>query len=280
MRKYISLTTVSCIAVALAACQGSSDGKVSTGENDSARSVVKQERPYGGAFEQITVLGSTDVVYRQDEHYSIVVECDSLYLPLVETSVESGTLTINLKGENRDDINSFAENPDVTVYVTSPVMRIVSVCGSGSFKAEGTISSSDFHTGIIGSGDLCFDSLNCKTFNYQATGSGDADFKYINASSIDLLSNGSGDAKVESLVSDSVITVGITGSGDIEVESGKAEKVNVVAASSGNSLFSLDCAVFNMDASGTGHHILEGSSKHGSVKTYGNVKVENNMKKN
>lgn len=282
MKKYISLTAVPFLAVAFYACHGTGDGKSSSSaEKDSEGSVVvKQERPYLGSFEQITVLGSADVVYSHGKNYSIVVQCDSTYLPLVETTVESGTLTINLKGEDKDYDDSFTHNPDVTVYVTSPTIRIISVCGSGSFEAKGTINAKDFNTGIIGSGDLKFDSLICRTFNYQASGSGDADFKYVEASSIDFLSNGSGDAKVETIKSDSIITVGITGSGDIEFESGKAEKVNVVAGSSGNGHFHLDCSDFNMNASGSGHHILEGSSKHGSVKTYGSVKVENNMKRN
>lgn len=280
MKKYIFYTAVACATFAFVSCQGTSDGKQTSENIDSERKVIiKQERPYSGNFEQITILGSTDVVYRQDEHYSIVVECDSIYAPLVVTSVESGTLTINLKGEDQEDVKLFAESPEVTVYVTSPVMRIVSVCGSGSFKAEGPISANDFHTGVIGSGDMSFDSLMCKKFKYQSTGSGDAEFGYIKASSIDLLSNGSGDLKVGGLMSDSTVTIGMTSSGDMEIESAKAENVNIVATSSGNGLFSFDCMNLEMAASGSGHHILEGRSKHGSVRSYGSAKVENNLER-
>lgn len=280
MKKNILSAVAVCAAFAFVSCQGTSNGKKASENVGSEKKVIiKQERPYSGNFEQITILGSTDVIYRHDEHYSIVVECDSIYASLVVTSVESGTLTINLKGEDQEDVKSFAESPKATVYVTSPVMRIVSVCGSGSFKAEGTISANDFHTGIIGSGDMSFDSLMCKSFNYQSTGSGNAEFGYINASSIVFSSSGSGDVRVGGLMSDSLVTIGITSSGDMEIVSAKAENVDILATSSGNGFFNFNSKNLYMAASGSGHHVLEGRSKHGSVKTYGSAEVENKMER-
>ncbi len=148
--------------------------------NTAKKKIVKLPFPITDNFNHITSIGGIDIVYTQGD-YHIEVEGDSALLQHIQAEVESGVLTINIRGERNKDINIYEGKYNVTAYISSPDLKCVAICSTGNFTSKGLWEVDDIELGTIGTGAFNIDSICCATFKYQSTGTGDATFNYLEA---------------------------------------------------------------------------------------------------
>ena len=175
---------------ALCSCNGN---KTEKGENStkdtikkSPQNIIRTPLQITSDFNQITSIGGIDIIYTQGD-FSAELEGDSLLLPHIDVDIDSGILSISMKGERNHDINIYEGKNGVKLYLSSPNLKCVALCSSGNFTSKGTWTNEDIQLGIIGKGSFKLDSINCKTFKYQTSGTGNADFKNIKGEQLEFI---------------------------------------------------------------------------------------------
>ena len=166
--------------------------------------VVQTEHRDATGFTEIRLSGSGQVDVRHGDADSVTVEAEDNILPLLETRVRDGRLTLGTK-------------PNVSINPTRPIryhvtvkrLTAIGVSGSGRFVVEG-LDTSRLTADISGSG--------------SATLSGRAD-------ALELTISGSGDYDASRLASKSA-TVTISGSGNATVNAAERVEANVSGSGS------------------------------------------------
>ena len=249
--------------------------KVSTSTPTSG--IIREERtvPSDG-FYQVTLVGSPDVVFTQGP-YSIVVEGHPDIISSVVTEIDSKSLQINIEGEHFIERQSFNNASGVTVYVSCPEIKYIAVCGSGKFKTEGTISGDDMQFGIMGSGGLDIEKIQCKNFDLQASGNGETDIDEIIAENANITSVGGGDTDCSLNVSGNVsIENGGNGETDIKCTS---KKLEIYTNSTGDFDLDINCDNFKLTAAGTGKIEMKGMATTKQIHNSLNCKIEDYISK-
>lgn len=242
----------------------------------AGQNLACENRPCQEDFYQVTLVGSPNVVFTQGPR-RIVVEAPAAALPSVVTDIDSKSLTINMTGENHYELQAFgsASNP-VTVYVSSPEILYVAVCGSGDFRATGKVVSGDMQVGLLGSGQLSADSIDCHSLMVQHTGSGKANLTYAHCMEADVALFGSGSLSGTLNVS-SGLTIRNEGSGTTDMCC-QADWVSVSSTGSGNTTLDIDCQRVNINTSGNGTLTLEGHAGEKQTKRNGYATINDHLK--
>ena len=136
-------------------------------------------------FTAVELLGSADVTVVPGSNQSVVVKADDNIVPLIETTVNNGTLVIRTKPStsfrtpNRVQVIVTMNNPDhVTLSgsgnlsvsgVTGPVFA-VDLAGSGEITVTGTADSVSIN--LPGSGNVHCDGLKARSAKVTLLGSG------------------------------------------------------------------------------------------------------------
>src|SRR5215212_5144174 len=114
---------------------------------------VKKESRTVSDFTSLASHGSMDVQIAYGNSNNIEVEADENLLPYIETTVESGVLSIkskknvNLKSKSR-----------MVVYVTMNKMNSLQLSGSGNINGQGAFSNTGkTKIGVSGSGNIKLD---------------------------------------------------------------------------------------------------------------------------
>ena len=136
---------------------------------------VKSEQRQTAAFERIRLLGSPTIYYTQSDSISVRVEAPEDVLQYLETNVEDGCLTVQLKDDLTHAVKvlSFMDGDEVTVYVSSPDLIEVVLSGSGEFKCNGKLDTDNLKLELRGSGDIDFTDIICDRIESLLVGSGD-----------------------------------------------------------------------------------------------------------
>lgn len=113
-------------------------------------------------FSYITNLGSVDIFYSQGD-YNIDVEGDSSMLQHLDADFDSGLLSVSIKTDRNNGVNLFGSTSNVRMYVSSPVLHCISVCGSGSFENTSTWKGENLRIGALGTGALKLGRVECET---------------------------------------------------------------------------------------------------------------------
>jgi hypothetical protein len=184
--------------------------------------IVQQGRDLSG-FSKIEILGSADVIIRQDNQTTVEVHADENLMDNLITEVKNDRLVIRTEGS----IRSYKK---FEVHVTMVRLDGVSIAGSGDVRSAGTISGSDLDISINGSGDVDME-LDYKNLSTSINGSGDVNVSGVTGD-FDLAVMGSGDFSATDLRLDNC-TIKVMGSGDVKLF-GKAVSVNVEVAASGD----------------------------------------------
>jgi hypothetical protein len=166
--------------------------------------VAKTEPREVGEFDKIRLSGSPNVNIVIGPERSVSVTSDDNLLPVIETSVEDGTLVI---GGNQ----SFNTRLGVTVQITVPTLTHVAVHGSGDVKVK-ELDAEKFKAEIQGSGDISV-AGRAEELDVEIQGSGDVKLDELAAKRASVEVQGSGNSTVK--VSDE-LTVRMMGSGDVE----------------------------------------------------------------
>ncbi|HEX8064427.1 MAG TPA: head GIN domain-containing protein [Allosphingosinicella sp.] len=189
-----------------------------------------------GAFEKISLTGSSNVVVTVGGAPSVRAEGDTALLEKLEIRVENGTLQIGYKKGNW----SFGWRKDhgpVTVHVSAPSLTGAEVAGSGDMKID-KIEGGDFAGEIAGSGEIQLASLRARNASFSIAGSGG------------VTANGSAEtADFE-----------IAGSGDVRAGGLQVKRAKVSIAGSGN-VETMATESANIDIMGSGDAIVTGGGK-------------------
>ena len=124
------------------------------------------------AFHAIDITTVGDIIFTQDDAYSLRIEGREKYVNNTVTTVsKDGTLSIGFKKKNLNRGN----NNGVTIYLTAPGLDDIEFKGVGSFRCEETLKlDGDLDIRIIGVGEAVINDLRCRNLDLHMSGVGDA----------------------------------------------------------------------------------------------------------
>ena len=180
--------------------------------------IITEERSVSG-FDQVSLTGSGDVSIAQGDSESLVIEAENNILPLLESKIVDGTLTIGPKANN-------VINPTKPVKYMITMRSINGLDASGSGKINAAeITTSVLDLGISGSGEINILTLNADTLNLKIAGSGNVE---IGGQVTDQVINISGSGKYKGDNLDSRIAdTKVSGSGSAVVRVEDALDVSI-----------------------------------------------------
>ena len=183
---------------AFAAC-GTDGGSVSTDMDDiEAR-----------GFESIIGDGGFDIYFMQAERTSVEVRGGDV--SRVKARSDGKALRFYAEGGRHDG------GDNVDIYVTSPVLRGITMNGTGDFESESPVRTDGMEIRVNGEGDVMLRSLACDECVAKAAGSGDIDIDRISASHLVAETSGEGDIDLQNAdIGRAECT--IRGEGDIDID--------------------------------------------------------------
>jgi hypothetical protein len=216
------------IAMLAAACSAGARGGEEQAGRDSAGAQTSRTFEVG-AFQNVALEGSHDVVVTVGGAPSVRAEGDAAQIERLDIRVEDGTLKI----ANRRNSGWFSSNRGrVTVHVSAPALNGASIGGSGDMRID-RVQTAAFDASIGGSGDMEIGALRAGRANFSIAGSGgihasgsadDADISIVGSGSVsaaafeakraDVSVVGSGDVSIRAT---EVVDGSIMGSGDVTV---------------------------------------------------------------
>jgi len=201
-------------------------------------------------FSKIKLSCSADLFITQGST-SVRVKADDNIVGLLETNVENGTLSIEIKGRGFRSANT------LEVYISVPELSNIKNSGSGDISIKNGFKGTDLYIGISGSGDLEAD-LDALNLQLKVSGSGDSDISGIRGM-LKVTNSGSGDFEAENLKLEDC-DISNSGSGDIEL-SGKTNNLKVRMMGSGDldayNLTSVNVEVKNSGSSDLTLNVVE-----------------------
>ena len=169
------LFTILAILCVLTACNSATPKQERESEADNTlqangrkANVVRRQLSTLKEFTHLTNLGSVNIIYTQGD-YSMEVEGDSTMLQYLVTSFDSNLLTVSMRSDGNKNINLYGNTSNVTMYLSCPNMKCVSICGNGGFESIGKWSGDDIEVGILSTGTMRLDTIECNTFSMQST---------------------------------------------------------------------------------------------------------------
>lgn len=152
-------------------------------QSSGKQNIIHKVIPVPADFTHLTCISGANVVYTQGD-YKMEAVGDSATLQYLETDFDSDLLTISFGSEKNQDINVYEGKINVTINISAPHLQCVSVCSSGDFTSKGIWKGDKIEFGMIGSGHLVCDNIECQSLDYQASGDGNADFTNIKAGKV------------------------------------------------------------------------------------------------
>ena len=247
--------------IALSCGQSGQKEETSSHEADNNKTevnLIRKPIAFNGTFYSITNLGSINIIYTQGPH-SIEFEGDSMMMQYVETKFDSGILTVNLRGENKHDLDWYSRIGDVKLHVSSPSLMYLAICGSGNFQSDGTINAENIHIGTLGSGNIKLDTLNCKNMRYEQNGPGSTVFNKLISDNTTILLNSTGLFNLNTETK-SLYTSILGKSDSIEVKC-KANDAEILITGENDAVFDLDVKDLKATVQGTSTLTLKGEAE-------------------
>ncbi len=155
MKKFILLLSLAALFNSCVGVKGNGNVESSTREVDS--------------FTGIRASGIIKVIVKQGDVQSVNISADANILPLIETSVSRGVLTIRSK----KGISSYEK---LIVNVVVPKLESVNLSGAAGLSSQGKIKSSNMDLEASGSSDINID-LECHDIEVELSGSANIDIK-------------------------------------------------------------------------------------------------------
>lgn len=197
------------------------------------------------AFQAIALSGNFDLVVRQGDVQSVLVQADDNLLTQLETVVADGkkgpTLQVRWKRSGSGwfgNWQSVETRTKVQVQVTMPTLSALSIAGAGDIRLE-SFKTPALDLAIAGSGDARLDALETAELGVRVSGSGNVTGRGT-ATKTSVSIAGSGDVRLMDLRAEEV-SVSIAGSGDAQVNAQKLLSVRI--AGSGDVVYSGDAEV-------------------------------------
>ena len=182
------------------------------------------------------------VVLTPGYDYEVRLEGEEALLKDYETVVDSGMLIIK-----SDSWLKFWRKKPITVYVSMPLVRKLSVAGSGSIVGESTIYSDRLTLELTGSGEIELD-VETKQLGSIISGSGEIRLRG-SAKAFQHTISGSGDLNAFNLETERS-EIKITGSGNCELSA--SNRLDVLISGSGTVFYRGDPRTVSQEVSGSG----------------------------
>jgi hypothetical protein len=177
-----------------------------------------------GEFATLHVKGSLQVVVRTGEASSATVQAQANLLPLIETTVENGTLSVRTKPGS---CWSSREPMVVNLTITPGSLKQLQLAGSGRVDIAG-LRSERLAASLAGSGDLSLMDSQVGALKASLAGSGDVHLEG-SGESVEIRVAGSGDVQAKGWKAQQA-QVSVSGSGDVEVWSAQALSASVAGS--------------------------------------------------
>lgn len=194
------------------------------GETVKGNGVIQQENRAPGSFKGIALGIPAQVEVRMGNVEDVSIETDANILPLVETTVEKGTLRIRPARRNLT-----LQPRTLKVVVQARQLAHLAIGGGGSIRAA-ALKSPQLELDIGGAGMIDLAGLESDSIATTVGGSGDVKLAGT-ARKLTVSIGGSGDVKAGQLKADDV-SVNIGGSGDVTVWA--ARTIDAAIAGSGD----------------------------------------------
>ncbi len=172
-------------------------------------------------FTAVELQGSADVTVVPGSKQSVVVEADDNIVPLIETTVNNGTLVIGTRPST-----SFSTPNRVQVTVTMNNPNHVALSGSGSLNVSG-VTGPDITVDLAGSGEITVTGTADRV-TINLPGSGNVDCDGLKARSAKVTLMGSGTILVYASES---LDANILGSGTIRYSGNPAQVTKQISGS-------------------------------------------------
>ncbi|MGD7034986.1 head GIN domain-containing protein [Methylotuvimicrobium buryatense] len=182
------------------------DGVVYDGSDariEQGSGVLGKERRDVGPFRAIHVAAGIDINYRNGPAQSIEIIGDRNLIPIIETSVSGGLLTIAGR-------KSYQQHLPLTVEITSPRLDTLALHGAGDIRLTALRQESLALT-LNGSGNVIADG-QIDRFSVTVNGAGDIDAQKLFSQQADIKLSGSGNITV---TAQETLKAYLIGSGDI-----------------------------------------------------------------
>ncbi len=216
----------------------------SMGSVAGSGAVVSQTRSVP-EFDRIHLKGIGRVLVTQDNRTLLTIRTDDNIQPLIKTTVSGNTLTIS-----NESIKLIPTTLEFHVLV--PVLKGVSISGSGDILGEGRLETDIFAAAINGSGDMTI-TITASRMTAEISGSGSMDL--------------TGEVNE--------FRASVRGSGDILAQNLRARHASVSIAGSGDCHLSVSDSL-RAEISGSGDIIYAGQPRiENYVRGSGSVKGTN-----
>ena len=160
---------------------GGSADRETAGKTENTVKTVRRHVRYSGAFYQITNIGSLDIVFTQGP-YNIEAEGPENLIDDLSVAVDQYVLTVSMKDEEKIDLTQYkSSSGKLTLYVSSPTVKAIAVCGTGGLHVRGTLQTDDLQLGILGEGSIEADSIIAGNLSVVVTGDGNTSIRQVTA---------------------------------------------------------------------------------------------------
>lgn len=192
-------------------------------------------------FKAVRTEGHVEIVYMQDDIYSVKVFGNEEAIDQYELAVDKSKrqLDIKLKDYHYDAAGNIDESiPGITAIITAPVLEDVHVYGEGDVEFKKVIRQ------------------QCD-LNIVLWGEGDVDVKDIEVLGLNLEIHGEGDVKFEKAVCRGNASFQLNGKGDLDAKV-KCANANIEVNSEGDVKLNVDCNELTARCNGRGDVKLKG----------------------
>ena len=216
MRKIIVLAIIAMLSGAI--CNSQAINITGSGN------VIKETRNLD-AFTAITDNGIFNVVVKQGDNHTAIIETDDNVIQYVETVVEKGRLIIRVK-------------KDVQIKRVSKANIFVTVKNLTDVKTNGTGSMS------------VSDIKDLRDFNFEANGTGNADLNFT-CKKLTIKNSGTGSLSFDGACTN--LALNNSSTGDVKVKGISAQNLSVNNNGTGRVHLAGKAAIFDLRNSGTGN---------------------------
>ena len=194
--------------------------------------VIRQEVVVSD-FTSIDLSEDFDVVYRQSDEPSVVIEGNEKVVAFHHVEVVDGALVDHKLPD------APRRMPTVRLVVASPMLKTIKLSGAGDIDIKEKVT---------------FASLNI-----ELSGSGDIDVEDMECGAISAVVSGSGDMKIDNALCTDDVSFVLSGSGDINADV-SCPKLSIETSGAGDADLTVVCNVIDATAVGTGNLKLEGTA--------------------
>lgn len=176
-----------------------------------------------GEFEKIELKTIGNVHYSQADTTSLRIVGPERAIKDIAVKIEGGVLKIDYT--RRSELFNIRDREDIDIYVTSPDLTAIDVCGSGDVEVEGHLDTDMLTLMLRGAGDIDIDNMICDTLNVTLLGAGSIEVGSVDCQSSAITLKGVGDVEVNYAACD-YVWCSLMGVGNVELSGnvGRLEK--------------------------------------------------------